>query len=52
MIVLLTQIGRKRKVEFETKPPSKKRKGVTDIATPEPLDQTMIHPESYTAAYK
>ncbi|XP_065059999.1 S1 RNA-binding domain-containing protein 1-like [Rhopilema esculentum] len=48
----LRATGMKRKSEFNTKLSSKKRKLEGETYLPEPLDQTMIHPESYSVAYK
>ena len=52
MTFICQKVGRKRKIESEGKPLSKKRKGKQDDLMAEPLDQTMIHPESYRATYK
>ena len=43
--------SRKRKAESKPKSVSKKRK-LEDNLLPEPLDRTMIHPESYEVTYK
>jgi len=39
-------------LQGDSKISAKRRKGASDNLIPEPLDQTMIHPESYSTAYR